>query len=208
VLLESPILARQLLSEMTETLDALALEPSPPPLVLASVHPTIFMAGAHLREIEELDTRSCVIYAELGRLVAHRFASHPAAVVAAVHGSCSGGGFDLVMACDSVIASPHATFSHPGVLRGLVTGWGGTTSLGWALGASVARRALLEGTVLDTPTMAALGAVQIIADDPQAEACATARRIALLHPSRLALWRRLRGPTFVDRFRAFVAEKS
>ena len=193
---------------MIGTLEALALEPSPPPLVLASVHPTIFLAGAHLREIEELDPRSCVVYAELGRSVAHRLASHPAAVVAAVHGSCSGGGFDLVMACDSVIASPNATFSHPGVRRGLVTGWGGTTSLGWAMGTSVARRTLLEGTVLDATTMAELGVVLTVTEDPRAEARATARRIALLHPSRLPLWRLLRGPTFVDRFRAFVAEKS
>ena len=208
VLLESPILARKVLSEMSETLDALALEPSPPPLVLASVHPTIFLAGAHLREIKKLDPRSCVVYAELGRLVAHRLASHPAAVVAAVHGSCSGGGFDLVMACDRVIASPHATFSHPGVRRGLVTGWGGTTSLGWAMGASVTRRALLEGTILNATAMAEWGVVLTVTEDPRAEAVATARRIALIHPSRLPLWRRLRGPTFVDRFRAFVVEKS
>ena len=132
VLLGSPILARRVLVAINEIFDALSLEPSPPPVVLASAHPTIFLAGAHLAEIEALDQYSCVGYAELGRSVARRLASHPNAVVAAVHGSCSGGGFDFVMACDWVIASPTATFSHPGVRRGLVTGWGGTTSVGWA----------------------------------------------------------------------------
>ena len=208
VLLETPILARRVLSELNATLVTLALEPSPPTLVLASNHPTIFLAGAHLAEIAELDSHSCMAYAELGRTVARRLSSHPAAVVAAVHGSCSGGGFDFVMACDLVVASPRATFSHPGVHRGLVTGWGGTTSLDWAMGASVARRALLEGTALDATAMADLGVVQTVTEDPRTEACATGRRIALLHPSRLPLWRLLRDPNFVDRFRAFVVEKS
>ncbi len=208
VLLETPILARRVLSEIVATLDALAIEPSPPPLVLASDHPTIFLAGAHLAEIAELDSDSCVAYAELGRTVARRLSAHPAAVVAAVHGSCSGGGFDLVMACDLVIASPKATFSHPGVRRGLVTGWGGTTSIGCAMGASATRRALLEGTAMDAAAMAELGAVLTVTEDPRTEACAAVRKIALLHPSRLSLWRLLRSPNFVDRFRAFVVEKS
>jgi len=207
VLLETPILARRVLSELINTLDALSREPVPPPLVLASAHPTIFLAGAHLGEISELDSQTCVDYARRGRSVASRLESYPAPVVAAVHGSCSGGGFDLVMACDSIIASPQATFSHPGVHRGLVTGWGGTTGLALVLGASTTRRTLLEGTALDATTLAGLGVVTV-ADDAPAEACAAAGRLARLHPSRLPLWRLLRGPTFVDRFRAFVVEKS
>ncbi len=208
VLLGSPILSRRVLSAINDLLDALALEPSPQPVVLASAHPTIFLAGAHLAEIEALDQYSCIGYAELGRSVARRLGSHPNAVIAAVHGSCSGGGFDLVMACDWVVASPKATFSHPGVRRGLVTGWGGTTSVGWALGDSATRRALLEGAVFDASALAELGVVQTVTEDPQSQALATARRLTSLHPSRLPLWRLLRGPNFVDRFRAFVVEKS
>lgn len=208
MLLETPILARQVLSEIADALDLLKLDPSPPPLVLASAHPTIFLAGAHLGEIARLDPRSCIPYAELGRSVADRLASHPAPVVAAVHGSCSGGGFDLVMACDAVIASSDATFSHPGVFRGLVTGWGGTARLQQVIGPSAARRVLLEGNDLDAAALKELGMIQTITDDPRAEARATARRLSHLHPSRLPLWRLLRGPTFVDRFRAFVVEKS
>ena len=104
VVLESPVLARRVLSEIAANLDELGAETNPNPLVLASAHPTIFLAGAHLGEIAALDRRSCAAYARLGRSVADRLASFPAAVVAAVQGSCSGGGFDLVMACDTVIA--------------------------------------------------------------------------------------------------------
>ncbi len=206
--LETPILARRVLAEMTELLDGLASESSPSPLVLASSHPTIFLAGADLREIEALDPSSCVAYARLGRGVADRLSRHPAPVVAAVHGSCSGGGFDLVLACDAVVASPHATFSHPGVRRGLVTGWGGTTRLGRIMGESATRSALLDGANLDASLLIELGAVASITDDPLTEAALAGRRISLLHPSRLRLWRLLRDSVFVDRFRAFVVEKS
>ena len=207
VCLSSPILSRAALTGLAEVLDRLAGDPTPSPVIIASAHPTIFLAGANLGEIAELDPRSCIPYARLGRSVAHRLESHPAPVIAAVHGSCSGGGFDLVVACDVVIASPEATFAHPGVRRGLVTGWGGTGRLSGPLGPGPMRRALLEGAALDTNSMKQLGAVLEIAEDPLAEARATARDLARTHPSRLGDWRRLRGPSFVDRFRAFVVEK-
>jgi enoyl-CoA hydratase len=193
---------------LIDSLARLAEESPSPPVVLASSHPTIFMAGADLAEIAALDEHSCVPYSDLGRSLAAALASHTGPVVASVHGSCSGGGFDLVMACDAVVASPNATFSHPGVRRGLVTGWGGTTGLEAAMGPSTTRRALLEGATIDAPTLAGLGVAIEVTDDPRTRARETARRIGRLHPSRLSLWRLLRGPTFVDRFRAFVVEKS
>ncbi len=208
LLLQTPILARRVLSEIGAVLDRLELESAPLPLVLASAHPTIFLAGADLGEIQALDSATCIAYARLGRGVADRLARHRAPVVAAVDGSCSGGGFDLVLACDAVVASPRATFSHPGVRRGLVTGWGGTTRLDRAMGTSATKRALLEGVDLDASELSRLGVVTSVAADPRAEAAETGRRIARLHPSRLRLWRLLRDSVFVDRFRAFVVEKS
>jgi enoyl-CoA hydratase/carnithine racemase len=208
LLFGTPVLARRVLSEIAAVLDGLELESTPPPLVLASAHQTIFLAGADLREIQALDHATCIAYARLGRGVGDRLARYPAPVVAAVDGSCSGGGFDLVLACDAVVASARATFSHPGVRRGLVTGWGGSTLLDRAMGASATRRALLEGTDLDASELSRFGVVTSVAEDPRAEACDTARRIGRLHPSRLGLWRLLRDSVFVDRFRAFVVEKS
>jgi enoyl-CoA hydratase len=203
-----PILTRAVLSELGRLLTVLAGRDRPSPIVLASAHPTIFLAGAHLAEIAELDTRSCVPYARLGRSVAAALGSHPAPVVAAVAGSCSGGGFDLVMAADTVVASPNAVFSHPGIRRGLVTGWGGTESIGRTLGGATTRKALLEASSLGAPLLERLGAIRRLAADPAAEARRAAAEMARLDPRRVAVWRCLRGSNFVDRFRAFVVEKS
>jgi enoyl-CoA hydratase/carnithine racemase len=204
---ETPILARSVLAAVLDALVGLAEGPDTP-VVVASAHPTIFLAGAHLGEIAALDETSCVAYAGLGRSVARALADHPAPVVAAVAGSCSGGGVDLALATDAIVASPAAMFSHPGVRRGLVTGWGGTVSLPRSIGAAAARAALLEGAEIDAATMLELGAVLSIDADPVASARLVARSLAALEPSRMRLWRLLRGPAFVDRFRVSVVENS
>jgi enoyl-CoA hydratase len=203
-----PILTRAMLRELGGILSDLARLDQPLPIVLASAHPTIFLAGAHLAEIAGLDAHSCVAYARLGRSVIAALASHPAPVVAAVDGSCSGGGFDLVMAADTIVASPRAVFCHPGVRRGLVTGWGGTESIARTIGGPSTRRTLLEARDLHAADLERFGAVRRLVSDPAAEARRTALEIACLDPRRIALWRHLRGSNFVDRFRAFVVEKS
>lgn len=206
--LSSPILRRRLLDELLGVLDELARSDPPPPVVLASEHPTIFLAGAHLGEIAELTVDECVPYARHGRSVARRLETHPSPIVAAVHGSCSGGGVDLVMACDAVVVSPAATFSHPGVRRGLVTGWGGTARLHRPVGSPRLRRMLLEGAPVAAAELLEVGAVHAVSTKPVEEACHAASELAQLDPARFAAWRSLRGPGFIDSFRGVVVEKS
>lgn len=205
---ESPILSRPLLAELGATIDALADIDSRTPLVLASVHPTIFLAGADLGEIAGLDPHSCVGYARLGRSVAGRLAAYPAPVVSAVAGSCSGGGFDLVMSSDAIVASPEASFGHPGVRRGLVTGWGGTATLPSRLGSATAREAFLTAGKLTADEMREPGLVRVVHGDLLPAARRTARRLSRLEAARFRAWRQLRGPGLIDRFRVFVVEKS
>ena len=188
----SPVVTVATLRELAMRLDHLAAESAPRPLVVTSSHPQIHLAGADLAEIATLDPHSCVAYAQLGRVVVMSLESYPAPTVAAVDGSCSGGGFDLVLACDAIIASPDASFSHPGVKRGLVTGWGGTSGLPPRLGRNAARGALLEGGRLALPGLIEAGVVHAVTQDPVADAYDCASRLAGLHGSRLQVWRWLR----------------
>ncbi|MCJ7755094.1 MAG: enoyl-CoA hydratase/isomerase family protein [Thermoanaerobaculales bacterium] len=203
----SPVLSMEVLDGLSSTLESLAMENRPDPLVLYSAHPSVFLAGAHLAEIANLNASSSGPYARRGRSAIRDLEKHPAPTVAAVNGSCSGGGFDLVLACDALIAGPGARFSHPGVRRGLVTGWSGTTRLPSALGSATARAALLETRELDPGTLSCHGAILTAAEDPLAAATEKARQLASLDPMRCRLWRGLRGPGFIDRFHASVVHK-
>ncbi len=201
-----PVLDLAMLDEISTALESLAF-PGSLPLLLVSRHPSVFLAGANLAEIEQLDAARCIEYAGRGRRVARLISQHPAPTVAAVHGSCSGGGVDLVLSCDALISRPDATFQHPGIRRGLVTGWSGTARLPHGLGRSNVRRMLLEGASLNGRAMVDLGLVQSVSDEPGAEAIDTAISLAALDSERLRLWRALRKPGFIDRFRATVVHK-
>lgn len=207
VTFSSPILSLDVLDGLSLTLETLAAENAPVPLVLCSAHPSVFLAGAHLTEIANLDASASGPYARHGRRAIRNLEKHPAPTVASINGSCFGGGFDLVLACDALIAGPGARFSHPGIRRGLVTGWSGTTRLPSALGSATARAALLETRELDPVSLSFHGAIHQTAEDPLATATEKALQMASLDPSRCRLWRALRGPGFIDRFHAFVVHK-
>lgn len=188
----SPVLAVIVLDELIGHLQGLARRSPRTPVILDSLHPTIFLAGAHLAEIAELDERSCVAYATRGRKVIDQLRSHPSPTIAAVHGSCSGGGFDLVLGCDLIAAGPSASFSHPGVRRGLVTGWGGTVDVPAAVGRPLATHALLQGRDLTGEELAVRGVVTPVNDPVFEAATEMASNLETLHGGRLEAWRSLR----------------
>jgi len=203
----STVLSVDALEELAATCTRLAADDHPEPLVLRSAHPHVFLAGAHLGEIAMLDENTSVTYARLGRQTIQRIEGFPAPTVAAIDGSCSGGGFDLALACDVMVTGTNARFHHPGVRRGLITGWSGTTRLPSAAGPAVARAVLLETRQLDAVPLSARGAVHSITGDPLPAAIGLAHRLASLDGARLRLWRALRGPRFIDRFYASVVHK-
>ncbi|MFD0439910.1 enoyl-CoA hydratase/isomerase family protein [Streptomyces chartreusis] len=92
--------------------------------------------------------------AALGRL---RDSGRP--TLAAVNGACFAGGFELLMACDLVIASESATFCDAHSRRGLAPAVGGAAGLVDAVGAARARRTLMLAETFDARQMAEAGLV-------------------------------------------------
>ena len=102
-----------------------------------------FAAGADIKQmaqasvVEMIDSPFIGYWDKLGRI------SKP--IVAAVSGWCLGGGCELAMACDLIIAAESAVFGQPEINLGIIPGAGGTQRLTRAVGKSVAMDMVLTG---------------------------------------------------------------
>jgi enoyl-CoA hydratase/carnithine racemase len=105
-------------------------------------------------------------------------------LIAAVEGPALGGGFEIVLACDLVVAARDASFGLPEVRRGLVPTCGGLFRAPRALPLNVAREMLLTGDRLDPERAYALGLVNVVAEPGGAlgAALALADRICAAAP--------------------------
>jgi enoyl-CoA hydratase/carnithine racemase len=105
-------------------------------------------------------------------------------LIAAVDGLAYGGGFEMVLACDMVVASRRARFALPEVKRGLLALYGGIFRAARALPPNLAREMALTGEPIDAERAAALGLVNRLCDDGTAleQALALAERICANSP--------------------------
>jgi 3-hydroxyacyl-CoA dehydrogenase/enoyl-CoA hydratase/3-hydroxybutyryl-CoA epimerase len=137
-------------------------------LVLASAKPAIFIAGADLHTLARFLGRNDPDAAarlremiEYGQGVFNRLAALPIPTVAAIHGACLGGGFELCLACDHRIASAdRATkLGLPESQLGLLPAWGGSTRLPRLIGLPGALDLILTGRTLAAKQALRLGVV-------------------------------------------------
>jgi enoyl-CoA hydratase len=131
-----------------------------------------FSAGADLKEMETSDLPS---FAEVGRLTAwktvERFAKP---LVAAINGYAYGGGLELALLCDIVIAGENARFATPEIKVGMFPGDGGTQRLPRAIGKARAMQMILSGEPIDASRALAWGLVSEVVPTEQTVVRATA----------------------------------
>ena len=130
----------------------------------------VFASGADLREIARVDGTTANAFAERGQKLMGLIASLPGRSIAAVNGYCFGGALDLALSCAYRIASPSASFSHPGASLGIMTGWGGTQRLPRLVGEAAALEMFLTAKRITAVAALKMGLVNEIASDPLAAA--------------------------------------
>jgi enoyl-CoA hydratase len=132
-------------------------------------------------------------------------------IVAAVEGPALAGGFELVLACDLVVASRRATFGLPEVSRSLVAAGGGVIRLARALPPVLARELVLTAQPISAERAAQIGLVNYLVEPGEAETRAgeLARQIATNAPlavtESLALLRAAESRDEAELFRASAA---
>ncbi len=119
-------------------------------LVIISAKPSIFIAGADLRSIEQMSREELRSFIELGQRAFSRIAALTVPTVAAIHGAAVGGGFEIALACDWRIATADRTtkIGLPETKLGIVPAWGGSTRLPRLIGLPAALDIILGGKTL------------------------------------------------------------
>ncbi len=137
-----------------------------------------FSAGADLKAVASSPDGRAII-TERGGFAGVVRRPFPKVLIAAVNGAALGGGLEIALACDLVVAAEHATFGIPEVKRGLFAGAGGLLRLPRAVALPVALELGVTGDSIDADRAFALGLVNRVvpADRLLDEALALANRI-------------------------------
>lgn len=132
--------------------------------IISGVGDRAFCAGADLKEVA--DGRLDATFTDAGGFAGFVNAPRQKPWIAAVNGFALAGGFEIVLACDLVVASENASFGLPEVKRGLIASAGGLYRLPRTVPRAVALELILTGGLLDAPKAAELGLVnRIVAPD-------------------------------------------
>src|SRR2546421_6505374 len=136
------------MKELSEHVDAIEREESLRGLIITSAKKSIFIAGADLKTLlKQAQTGEMRDFIAEGQRVFNRIAALQIPTVAAIHGACAGGGYEITLACDWRVASgdPATRVGLPETTLGLIPAWGGSTRLPRLIGEKNAAEVILKG---------------------------------------------------------------
>jgi len=166
-----------LIAELNEALGGFETDPAIGCTVITGSEKA-FAAGADVKEMAE----KTYVEAYLGRFLDGwtRLSETRKPVIAAVSGFCLGGGLELAMMCDIIIASETARFALPEITLGIMPGAGGTQRLPRLIGKAKAMEMILTGRMIDAAEAERAGLVSRVVPAGQLleEALAAAAKIA------------------------------
>src|SRR5208282_2701048 len=169
-------LNRDVLEDIIRVIREIRHDSSVRVLIITGAGDRAFVAGADIAAMSKMSTADGLDFSHLGHRVFSSIEDLPIPVIAAVNGFALGGGTELALACDLVIASEKARFGQPEINLGLIPGFGGTQRLAHRIGHARARELVLTGDMIDAKTAHAWGLVnQVVAP---AELMGAARQLA------------------------------
>ena len=187
-------ISTELALELAAAVEPLGVDPGVGAVVLTGAGERAFCVGADLKQRAGFDDHGWFVQREAFRRGFAAVRRCPLPTVAAVAGFALGGGTELAISCDLVVAAGDATFGLPEVRLGLVPAGGGTQLLARRVGRSAARDLVLTGRRVTAAEALALGLADRVV--PAAEvlgaATALAAEMAANAPTavRMAKWAR------------------
>ncbi|HET7028190.1 MAG TPA: enoyl-CoA hydratase-related protein [Candidatus Limnocylindrales bacterium] len=172
----------ELIAQLTEALERLDRDPACRAIVLTGAGDRAFAAGADIGELAVQSPTSLTVDDHFHRWERIKRIRKP--IVAAVRGFALGGGCELAMTCDLIVAGDDAQFGQPEIKLGVMPGAGGTQRLTRAIGKARAMEMILTGRSMSAREAEAHGLVSNVvpADATVPAALELAARIAAMPP--------------------------
>jgi enoyl-CoA hydratase len=126
-------------------------------VVLTGAGDRAFVAGADISAMAGMSVVEARAFSLLGHQVARQLELLPKAVIAAVNGFALGGGLELALACDIIMASTSAKFGQPEINLGTIPGFGGSQRLPRRVGVGAARLMIYSGEMVGAEEALRLG---------------------------------------------------
>lgn len=175
-------LSFDLLDALASALESLDADPGARAVVITGSGSRAFAAGADIRELAPQSSGSLHDGGRFGAW--DRLWAVGLPLIAAVRGFALGGGCELAMSCDMIVAAEDASFGQPEIRIGVMPGAGGTQRLTRAIGKARAMELILTGRSIGAVEAASLGLVTMVVppDATRDAALELAGRIAAMPP--------------------------
>src|SRR5688572_13566667 len=124
------------LDDIASALKVVAMDEKARVLLVTGAGEKAFVAGADIAEMKDATIEEGRAFSEQGMQVMHALEALPVPVIALVNGYALGGGCELALACDWILAAENAVFGQPEVNLGILPGFGGTQRLPRRIGSA------------------------------------------------------------------------
>jgi len=151
-------LNQETLEELDAAITAVESDPHVSVLILTG-EGKAFIAGADIGQMKQMTPLQARAFARLGHHVLYHLEASRLAVIAAVNGFALGGGCEVLMACDIVLAATTAKIGQPEINLGIHPGFGGTQRLPRLVGVAKAKELLMTGALLSAEEACRIGLV-------------------------------------------------
>ncbi|MGZ3687559.1 MAG: enoyl-CoA hydratase/isomerase family protein [Bdellovibrionota bacterium] len=155
------------LTELKETLSKIASDPKIRVVVLTGDGDKSFIAGADIAEMKDKSVQEGVRFGQHGHEVTKLLELMPKPTIAAVNGFALGGGTEMAISCDFIVAAERAVFGQPEVSLGIIPGFGATIRLAKFVGLPMAKELIFSGRKIKSQEALALGLVNHVYPDSE-----------------------------------------
>jgi enoyl-CoA hydratase/carnithine racemase len=157
----------QVIAELNEVLDQVEKDEDTKVLIFTGAGEKAFVVGNDVTQLAALDTVGAYEQMVLGQKTFLRIHEFSKPVIAMVNGYALGGGFELALSCDMIVASERAKFGFPEINLNTMPGWGGTQLAAKKMGLNKAKEMVLTGQYYSAESCLSFGFINRVVPHEQ-----------------------------------------